>query len=211
MFTPHVQALHTVYVQRKSYLLVRDELKANAKMPLIKSLRKVTKKLSNQLAGSLHVKGRKFKQLNRATEREHKLKIRKLQFAEQKNHELLFYLHFQEKINEEPEKEVFTLEDMRSFVHEYVCRNDEELESIAKLRRPGRPLTSKQQLQVEKKKHEEQLFKTGWKSPDLSDKLTVERLRTWNGTSGSVNAWKFTFVTKDGSSENEVDSNAMEE
>lgn len=165
-------------------------------MPLIKSLHKVLKKLSKQLSGSLHVKGRKFKQLNRATEREHKLQRKRLQHAEQKNHELLVYLHIQEKINEEKDKETFTADDMREFVKEYLARNDEELAQIEENRRPGRPLSSKQQLQLEKRKHEEHVFDTGYRIPDVSDKLTVERLRGWNGTSGSLSSWKFILITR---------------
>lgn len=165
-------------------------------MPLTKSLHKVLKKLSKQLVGSLHVKGRKFKQLNRATEREHKLQRKKLQHMEQKNHELLVYLHIQEKINEQKDKEVFSADDMREFVEEYIGRNDEELAQIEKDRRPGRPLSSKQQLQIEKRKHDEHIFETGFRIPDISDKLTVDRLRGWNGTSGSLSSWKFTLITK---------------
>lgn len=170
-------------------------------MPLIKSLHKVSKKLSKQLAGSLHVKGRKFKQLNRATERENKLQRKKLQYAEQKNHELLFYLHIQEKINEHQDKETFTQGDMREFVKEYIGRNDEELAQAERERRPGRPLSSKQQLQIEKRKHDQHVFETGFNLPDISDKQTVERLRGWNGTSGSLSSWKFTMVTSKPSSE----------
>lgn len=165
-------------------------------MPLVKSLHKVTKKLAKQSAGSLHVKGRKFKQLNRAHERENKLKVRKLQHMEQKNHELLFYVHIQDRINEDSEKETFTVEDMRNFVEEYVSRDDVELEQMETDRRPGRPLTSRQQLLQEKRKQDEHIFETGFRLPDVSDKLTVERLRKWNGTSGAVSAWKFTIITK---------------
>lgn len=168
---------------------------------MIKSLHKVSKKLSKQLSGSLHVKGRKFKQLNRATEREHKLQKKRLQYAEQKNHELLIYLHIQEKINEDKNKVVFTPEDMREFISEYISRNDEELAQIEKDRRPGRPLSSKQQLQLEKRKHDEHVFETGFRIPDVSDKLTVERLRGWNGTSGSLSSWKYIMITKEGPKE----------
>lgn len=166
-------------------------------MPFVKSLHKVSKKLSKQLSGSLHVKGRKFKQLNRATERENKLQKKKLQYAEQKNHELLVYLHIQEKINEDKEKEVFSQDDMREIVNEYICRNDEELAQIENDRRPGRPLSSKHQLQIEKRKHDQHIFETGFSIPDISDKLTVTRLRGWNGTSGSLTSWKFTLITKE--------------
>lgn len=194
---PHIHSLCRLYMRKKILSSERcDEQNQPLPMPFVKSLRKVSKKLSKQLAGSLHVKGRKFKQLNRATERENKLNLRKLKFAEQKNHELLFYLHFQEKINELPDVKTFSAEEMRDFLNEYVCRNDEEIAEIEKQRRPGRPLTSKHQLQLEKRKHDEHIFATGWKTPDLSDEVTVRRLREWNGTSGSVNGWAFTYVTK---------------
>lgn len=165
-------------------------------MPLIKSLSKVLKKLAKQSSGSLHVKGRKFKQLNRATEREYKIKARKAQFAEQKNHELLFYLHLQETIAEEPEKSHYDVEEMREILNEYICRNDEEIEQMEKERRPGRPMTNRHQIMIEKRKHDQHLFVTGFRMPDLSDDETTRRLRNWNGTSGSVSAWQFTLITE---------------
>ncbi|WPK26802.1 hypothetical protein PUMCH_004163 [Australozyma saopauloensis] len=165
-------------------------------MPISKSLHKVSKKLSKQSSGSLHVKGRKFKQLNRATERDIKLKLKKHRFAEQKNHELLYYLFVQEYINEIPDKSSFTIDDMRHIIETYINRNDEELEEFEKERRPGRPMTNKHQIKVEKKKHDEHLFQTGYRIPDLTDVLTVTRLRNWNGTSGSASSWKWKLVSK---------------
>lgn len=165
-------------------------------MPIVKSLHKVLKKLSKQSAGLLHIKGRKFKQLNRAHERENKLKVKKIQHAEQKNHELLFYVHIQDKINEQTDKDTFTLTEMRGFVEDYISRFDEELGEMEKNRRPGRSLTSRQQLLQEKRKQDEHIFDTGFRLPDVSDKLTVERLRGWNGTSGAVSSWKWTIITK---------------
>lgn len=165
-------------------------------MPLAKSLHKVTKKLSKQSAGALHVKGRKFKQLNRATEREHKLHLKKTRFAEQKNHELLFYLHIQESINERSGVETLTVDDMRQIIQAYIDRNDEDLERMNSERRPGRPMTNKHQIMLEKKKYDEHIFETGFKIPDLRDRETADRLRNWNGTSGSASSWKWTFVTK---------------
>lgn len=165
-------------------------------MPLIKSLSKVNKKLSKQSAGALHVKGRKFKQLNRATEREIRLKAKKLQYAEQKNHELLFYLYIQETISEEKDKTSFTHDEMRQLVDTYIRRNDEEIARMDAERRPGRPMTNKHQIQVEKRKHDQHIFETGFKIPDLTDVLTTERVKTWNGTSGATSAWKFTLIAK---------------
>lgn len=165
-------------------------------MPLIKSLSKVQKKLSKQSSGSLHVKGRKFKQLNRATEREIRVKAKKLQYAEKKNHELLFYLHVQETINETKEKATFDAEEMRAIIQEWVSRNDEEIARMESERRPGRPMSNKHQIHIEKRKHDEHVFETGFNIPDLMDETTVSRVRGWNGTSGSTTAWKFTLITK---------------
>lgn len=165
-------------------------------MPLAKSLSKVTKKIAKQ-PGALHAKGRKFKQINRATERDRRLKSQKLKHDEQKNHLLLFYLHFQETINEEYQsQETFSIAEIVEILNKWVTRDDEELAQIDKERRPGRSLTSKQQLLKEKRKHEDQLFDTGMRVPDLTNKDTVYHLRNWNGTSGSVSGWKFTIVLR---------------
>lgn len=164
-------------------------------MPLTKSLHKVNKKLAKQSAGALHVKGRKFKQLNRATERENKLKLKKLRYAEQKNHELLFYLHIQESINEIPDQTTFSIEESRQLIDAYLHRNDDELAQMESERRKGRPMTNKHQIMLEKKKHDFHIFETGLRTPDLLDAQTVRRVREWNGTSGAVSAWKFTLVT----------------
>uniref|UniRef100_A0A0L0NTV7 Translation machinery-associated protein 16 n=1 Tax=Candidozyma auris TaxID=498019 RepID=A0A0L0NTV7_CANAR len=163
-------------------------------MPLAKSLTKVSKKIAGSSA-TLHAKGRKFKQLSRATEREAKIRAKKQRHMEQKNHELLFYLHIQESIQNRQE-ETFTMEDMREIVTLWVCRDDEELKEIDRNRRPGRPLTSKQQLLKEKRAHDEHVFETGIRTPDLRDKDTVINVRNWNGNVGASTAWKFTTVHK---------------
>lgn len=168
-------------------------------MPIYKSLHKVSKKLSKQSSGSLHVKGRKFKQLNRATERDSKLKLKKLRFAEQKNHELLFYLHIQKSISDLPQDTKFTMEDMRQILEAHIGRDDEEIAEMEKERRPGRPMTNKHQIKIEKRKHEQHLFETGFKFPDLRDVETAQRVRNWNGTSGAVSGWKWTLITKEAS------------
>lgn len=164
-------------------------------MPFTKSLHKVSKKLAKQSSGALHVKGRKFKQLNRATERENKLKLKKQQYAEQKNHELLFWLHIQETINEEPEKKTFGDDELREMVSVYIHRNDDEIAEMEAERRPGRPMTNKHQIMLEKRKHDLHLFDTGFRVPDLNDEITVQRVRAWNGTSGSVTSWQQKLIS----------------
>lgn len=168
-----------------SYLFTR--------MPFSKSLSKVTKKLSKQ-PGALHAKGRKFKQITRATERDRRLKEQKHKHDEQKNHQLLFWLHFQESIADSP-KETFLIGEIVNFTKIWIEKDDAELAEIDANRRPGRPLSSKHQLMKEKRKHEQQLFETGIRVPDLTKRETVLHLRNWNGTSGAVSGWSFRVIT----------------
>lgn len=165
-------------------------------MPLAHNLNKVTKNLSKS-TGQMHVKGRKFKQLNRATLRDQKITAKKLKHQEQKDRELAGVQFMKDRVNDHPDQEVFLLEQMKSFIEEYIGRNDEELKGLKEQRRPGRPATSRQ-LQLEVViEDEKQVYATGFKIPDLSNKETVERLKLWNGTSGGTTVMKFIHVSKD--------------
>ena len=62
-------------------------------MPLAHNLNKVTKNISKS-TGSLHIKGRKFKQLNRATLRDKSFNKRKSQSLERKSNELSIVFSF---------------------------------------------------------------------------------------------------------------------
>ncbi|KAL7666856.1 Translation machinery-associated protein 16 [[Candida] zeylanoides] len=165
-------------------------------MPVSHSLSKVSKSISKS-KGHLHIKGRKFKQLNRATLRDNKLNTRKQKSQDLRDKELLSVKFIQEAVRNRPEKEVFTLDDMKSFLEGYVSRFDEELVELREARRPGRPATSRQQILEEMVKHEQGIYETGFKCPDLTDKPTVDRLRLWTGSSGGTTVMKFVFVNKD--------------
>lgn len=165
-------------------------------MPLAHNLNKVTKNLSKS-TGSIHIKGRKFKQLNRATLRDQKLTARKAKAHEQREKEVQDFKFIQEAINNRKEQETFTLDEMKLFIESFLSRYDEELTRLRKERRPGRPATSRQQILEEKVKYDEQIYKTGYRIPDLSDKDTVEKLKNWNGSSGGLTIMKFIRVSKD--------------
>lgn len=164
-------------------------------MPFVKSLGKVQKKLAKQSLGLLHHKGRKFKQLNRAHERENKLQKRKADFNDVKNHELLFYLHMQTKITVQPQ-DVYTHDETLAFVEEHVARFDAEIAEHTQNRRAGRPKTNRHQILEQKRAQERHDLQTGFRVPDLGDATTVLRLRSWNGTSGASTLWKFSTVTR---------------
>ncbi|EGW30961.1 uncharacterized protein SPAPADRAFT_142119 [Spathaspora passalidarum NRRL Y-27907] len=168
-------------------------------MPLAHNLNKVTKNLSKS-TGQMHIKGRKFKQLNRATLRDKKINERKLKTLQQKENELAIVFFLQKLINDDDDfkvQETFSLEEIKEFIELFIGRFDDELEELRAARRPGRPATSRQQILEEKVKHDRQVYATGVKVPDLADKETVQRLRLWNGTTGGATIMKFVHVSKD--------------
>lgn len=165
-------------------------------MPIAHSLSKVTKNLSKaKSAGSMHIKGRKFKQLNRATVRDKKLQQRKLDSIEKKSNELVIvsYIHTQIENETQPS---YTLEEIKGFIESFIDEDREKLSEMEKEHRKGRPISTKQKILQEKIKHEEHMFETGYKVPDLSDEETVKRLRNWNGTTGATTGFKFIHVSK---------------
>lgn len=107
-------------------------------MPLAHNLNKVTKNISKS-TGSLHIKGRKFKQLNRATLRDKKLQQRKSQSLERKSNELSIVFFIQsllqekntandggdedeeegENFKEFSNKKQFTLDEMKQIIEKF--------------------------------------------------------------------------------------------
>ncbi|KAI5951553.1 TMA16 [Candida jiufengensis] len=163
-------------------------------MPLAHNLNKVTKNLSKS-TGSIHIKGRKFKQLNRATVRDKKLKKQKLESIEKKSNELLIVTFIQNQIQND-DNETYSLDEIKNFIEDFINIDREKLAEESKNHRKGRPISTKQKLLTEKLKHAEHLFETGYKVPDLGDAETVTRLRSWNGTTGATTGFKFIHITK---------------
>lgn len=165
-------------------------------MPIAHNLKKVTKNLSKS-TGQMHIKGRKFKQLNRATLRDQKITAKKAKHQEQKTYDLKVFKLLQKLVMQQPEKIVFSLEDMKEFIELFISRFDDELKEYEDKKRPGRPTLPKHQILQEKKKYDQHIYKTGFKIPDLSDKSTVERLKLWNGTGGGVVVMKLIHISQD--------------
>ncbi|RCK63855.1 Translation machinery-associated protein 16 [Candida viswanathii] len=166
-------------------------------MPLAHNLKKVSKNASKSTA-AIHIKGRKFKQLNRATLRDKKLQHRKALLHERKSNELSVVFHIQAILKEQrTDATEFTLEEIKEMIAGFIERDAEELERLRSERRKGRPATNRQTLLEEKVKHEWSVFETGFKVPDLSDPVTVERVREWNGTTGATTNMKFIRISKD--------------
>lgn len=165
-------------------------------MPIAHNLNKVTKNVS-KATGSIHIKGRKFKQLNRATLRDKKITAKKAESLEKKLRDMLLFKFVQEVLNTEFKgKSVFTLAEMKLLIESFLARFDDELEQMKKEKRPGRPVSTKQKILEEKVKHDRQLYETGLRFPDISDSHTVDRIRLWNGSTGGTTVMKFTFISK---------------
>ncbi|KGU16507.1 translation machinery-associated protein 16 [Candida albicans 19F] len=198
-------------------------------MPLAHNLNKVTKNISKS-TGSLHIKGRKFKQLNRATLRDKKLQQRKSQSLERKSNELSIVFFIQsllqekntandggdedeeegENFKEFSNKKQFTLDEMKQIIEKFIHQNDDELQRLQSERRKGRPPTNRQTILEEKLKYDLEIYRTGFKIPDLTDQLTVERIKEWNGTTGATTTMKFIRVSKDMMTELPTTTNEIE-
>ncbi|EMG49556.1 hypothetical protein G210_5643 [Candida maltosa Xu316] len=165
-------------------------------MPLAHNLSKVTKNLSKS-TGAIHVKGRKFKQLNRATLRDKKIQSKKLETLERKSNELSIVFNIQTLLKEKySDRDVLSLDEMKTIIEDFINGNSDELDRLKKERRKGRPATNRQTILEEKLKHDLHVYETGFKIPDLSDKVTVERVREWNGTTGATTNMKFIRISK---------------
>ncbi|EDO17137.1 hypothetical protein Kpol_1072p7 [Vanderwaltozyma polyspora DSM 70294] len=171
------------------------------KMPVSKSLSKIQKRLkTGSKQTTVHPKGRKFQQLNKATIRESKIAAKKKAYNEKRSNELARVKFIQDVINLESFKEqnTFSHEETAVFIQQFIARDDDELDELKKKRRANRPPTSKQQLLEQKKKLELEEFEKGFFCPDLTDEKTVSFLREWNQTFGGVNSIKFIRVTDKG-------------
>lgn len=142
------------------------------------------------------MKGRKYKQLQRATLRHQKLIQKKITTNERKEKQLGLTLFIKNKITDE-DKRSYSLDEMKSFVKDYVYRYSGEIEKLQRERRPGRPKSSRQQKLETLQTSDEQTFLSGYIVPDLSDEANVLRLRAWNGTTGGVTSIRHVKICKD--------------
>lgn len=152
---------------------------------------KVTKSIGNN-KHKVHPRGRKLQQLERATLRDQQLEKKKRQHADNKTVELLRYSYIQELIKsvDLASDLTFSKADVANFIELFICRDDEELEQLKKSKRSNRPPSNRQLLLEQRKKAENKEFDIGFLAPDLTDAKSVEALRSWNGTFGSLNQVK---------------------
>lgn len=168
-------------------------------MPVTKSLGKIQKGLKGKKF-TVHPKGRKFQQLNRATLREEKIALKKKAHNEKRSHELARMTFIQSAINSDSlkGKKVFTYEDTAVLIQEFIARDDDELNELKAKRRSNRPPSGRQLLLQQKRDLEMEEFKSGFLCPDLTDEDNVVFLRAWNQTFGGLSTLKLIRVNVDG-------------
>ncbi|CAH01490.1 Tma16p [Kluyveromyces lactis] len=168
-------------------------------MPVTKSLGKIQKGLKGKKF-TVHPKGRKFQQLNRATLREEKVQAKKRAHNEKRSNELARMTFVQSAIKTDSlkEKEVFDYKETAVLIQEFIARDDNELNELKSKRRQNRPPTGRQQLLQHKRDLEMEEFKSGFLCPDLTDPENVIFLRAWNQTFGGLSTLKLIRINDKG-------------
>lgn len=176
---------------------------------MAKTLIKVQQKLQKKKT-PLHPKGRKAQLLARASLREDRVNQKKLVHTMRKSEENQIVDFFQEFINleEQAEKEALELDDMKTLIQTFIKRDSEELEQLKKARRSDRPPSKKQDVLEFRIKHEQHMFETGWKVPDLRTAVNVAKLREWKGGHGGLTSIAFCIVKKNGTPEDSANGDA---
>ncbi|CCD24923.1 Tma16p NDAI_0E01070 [Naumovozyma dairenensis CBS 421] len=170
-------------------------------MPVSKSLSKIKKNMNaNGKKPTVHPKGRKFHQLNRATLREGKIASKKKAHNERKSNELSRVKFIQDVINMDEFKDIraFSNDQTIIFIEQFISRDDAELDDLKKKRRANRPPTNKQLILQGKRDLEMEEFKKGFLCPDLNDEKNVEFLRKWNHSFGSMSTLKLIRINSKG-------------
>ncbi|KAJ1676448.1 translation machinery-associated protein 16, partial [Spiromyces aspiralis] len=81
----------------------------------------------------------------------------------------------------------YTREDLAILIKAYLARNDDEIKEILEQRRPGRPLTPKQQLILTAAETErKEAMRGALDVPNLMDVKTLKLLHNWDGDMNSM-------------------------
>ncbi|ORY03433.1 hypothetical protein K493DRAFT_311700 [Basidiobolus meristosporus CBS 931.73] len=157
-----------------------------------------------------HPYSRKALQINRIHLRQDKLDKRKSDWLNQANPTVERYLWFRWVLDEE--QETATREQLAEFIEMYINRNDEELEQLKAMHRPGqpRPKAAREDLIMILKKKETEEFNNGFVIPDLTIAKNVKTLRQWDSDINSIKLIR-TIKIKSPQSRESTNSNDMTE
>ena len=95
-----------------------------------------------------------------------------------------------------------TDDDMHILVKQYLARNDDDLVSVKRERRAGRPPAAKEVALERKREVERGEYKTGFWMPDVRDEEERQKLCDWDGDWVSLSVISFIRLSEDGSLQN---------
>ncbi|KAJ9620990.1 translation machinery-associated protein 16 [Taxawa tesnikishii (nom. ined.)] len=175
--------------------------------------KQVSKKKGTRI-NALHENSRDSKRLRAASARDDKI-ARAAAVREKANqeyrmllHAILFcsfvvneksvlrILHFQEQLPESCAP--LSDSEIHELVAGYISRDDEELEQLKAERRPGRPVSRKQEILEQRRASEEKEYEAGLWMPDMRDQANNKKLRDWKHTWGALSQINFVRIYKDG-------------
>lgn len=166
-------------------------------MPISKSLAKVKE---NTKGKDVHPKGRRFKQLNRASLRTDKLIKEQGQRKNHKEGSLVRVRFFKNAVEMEntKDRESFSAEEVKEMIQVFISNDVDALEDEKKLRRKGRPKSSKQDQLEAKVNRLKTEYKNGFLVPILTDSDIVRNVRNWKGDAGGMTNLRFGRIDEKG-------------
>ncbi|CUS10813.1 unnamed protein product [Tuber aestivum] len=161
-------------------------------MPI--ALAKVAKKIRAKKGGKLdQLSVRHTNKLNRATQREAKLRRLEASRSKTRGPELVRVGYF--KVAMKDATEPLSVPQIRDLIEQ----NDGELSGLQEARRPGRSPSTKEDLLKQSIAREIEEFRTGFYVPDLQDWANIEWLQRWDGSVGALAQIRFRRITREDS------------
>ncbi|KAG0130119.1 translation machinery-associated protein 16 [Tuber indicum] len=162
------------------------------------ALAKVAKKIRAKKGGKLdQLSVRHTNKLNRATQREAKLRRLEASRSKAREPELVRVGYFKIAIRDAIEP--LSISQTRDLIEQWVHRNDGELSELQKARRPGRSPSTKEDLLKQNVAREIEEFRTGFYVPDLQDWANIEWLQRWDGSVGALAQIRFRRIAREDS------------
>ncbi|CDZ96886.1 Translation machinery-associated protein 16 [Phaffia rhodozyma] len=141
--------------------------------------RHTAKQMQGSRGNDVHPGSRRAGQMDRIVLRKAKLSKASQARAKSTSQRLERPLFFHHSLSEPP-FECHTLQGLHDLISEvYLTRWDDELETLRKERRAGRPKSKREDDLEEIKRREAQEYESGFEVPDLTNPTTVTLLRSW--------------------------------
>ncbi|KAK9475404.1 translation machinery-associated protein 16 [Dipodascopsis tothii] len=169
-------------------------------MPIAKSLKKVQAKLGkNGASTGVHPRARKFKQLSRASLREEKLKKQRGERGRTREWQnaRLKYMHDLVLVDPTPDRTQLNEDELKALIVKFIGRHDLELARLKEERRPGRPMSSRQDAIQTQQQSENEEFKTGFLVPDLLSPAGYKAFHDWKKDFNGMDSFAMIRMSRD--------------